>query len=164
MKIIDNFLPDQEFLDLQNTLMGSNMTWFYCPSILQNDKGQENLEKFQFTHMFYVSGKKVSPFFPIIENLLKKINYQEMFRIKVNLGTLMQKQIMTGFHSDTPFPCKTAIFYINSNNGYTLFENGEKIDSVANRFIEFDSELKHCGVTQTDTQVRCLINLNYSLA
>ena len=61
-----------------------------------------------------------------------------------------------------PWQCKTAIFYINSNNGYTEFEEtGEKVLSVANRVCIFDNGLQHAGVTTTDTINRVVVNVNY---
>ena len=55
----------------------------------------------------------------------------------------------------------TSIFYVNTNNGYTELETGEKIESVANRLVTYPLNMKHSGVTQTDTQQRVLINFNY---
>ena len=55
----------------------------------------------------------------------------------------------------------TAIFYLNSNNGYTEFEDGTKVESVANRFVSFPSTLKHRGTSCTDENVRVVINFNY---
>ena len=66
-------------------------------------------------------------------------------------------------HTDVSFDCRTAVYYINSNNGYTYFENGEKVESVANRLVAFPSQMKHGGTTCTDTQTRVVINLNYLL-
>ena len=57
--------------------------------------------------------------------------------------------------------CLISIFYINTNNGYTYFETGEKIKSVENRLITFDNKLKHYGTTSTNTQTRIVLNLCY---
>ena len=64
----------------------------------------------------------------------------------------------------------TAIFYINTNNGYTLFEDGTKIESVANRIIEFDGDTRHTGSTHTiatpchkydEGRFRVVLNINF---
>ena len=55
-----------------------------------------------------------------------------------------------------------ALFSINNNNGYTLFENGDKILSKENQLILFNGDLKHCSVAQTDENVRINININLS--
>ena len=50
---------------------------------------------------------------------------------------------------------------MNTNNGYTTFKDGTKVDSVANRMIIFDSELDHTGTTCTDQKSRVIINFNF---
>ena len=58
---------------------------------------------------------------------------------------------------------KTAIFYINTNNGYTEFQSGVRVSSVANRVCIFDSNLKHRGVTRTEGEhQRVVVNFNYA--
>jgi hypothetical protein len=56
---------------------------------------------------------------------------------------------------------KTAVFYLNTNNGYTYFENNEKVLSTENTFVEFDSHIMHGGTTCTDQLKRMMINFNY---
>jgi len=36
-----------------------------------------------------------------------------------------------------------------------------KVESVANRLVEFDSNLEHTGSSCTDENIRVVINLNY---
>ena len=56
----------------------------------------------------------------------------------------------------------TAIFYLNTCNGYTKFrKSGKKIKTVANRMVIFDSNLEHAAFSQTDEKVRVVINFNY---
>ena len=55
----------------------------------------------------------------------------------------------------------TSIFYVNTNNGYTKFEDGTKVESVANRMITFPSNMKHTGTSCTDEKKRIVINFNY---
>ena len=58
---------------------------------------------------------------------------------------------------------KTAVFYINTNNGYTEFENGVRVNSVANRVCIFDSHLKHRGTTHSEgSNQRIVVNFNYA--
>ena len=37
----------------------------------------------------------------------------------------------------------TSILYINTNDGYTKFEDGTIVESVENRLVTFDSRMKH---------------------
>jgi len=55
------------------------------------------------------------------------------------------------------------VLYLNTNNGYTLFEDGRQVDSVANRIVFFDATLPHSGVHCTDTEQRIVLNLNMIL-
>ena len=55
----------------------------------------------------------------------------------------------------------TSIFYVNTNNGYTKFEDGTKVESVANRMVTFPSNMKHTGTSCTDERIRVVINFNY---
>ena len=41
-----------------------------------------------------------------------------------------------------PFDCKTAVFYVNTCDGYTEFEEcGTRVESVAGRIVIFPSQL-----------------------
>ena len=70
--------------------------------------------------------------------------------------------IRSGFHVDFHYEhSRTAIFYVNTNDGYTEFEDGTKIESKENRIVIFPTLIKHSGVTCTDQQNRVVINFNY---
>ena len=64
-------------------------------------------------------------------------------------------------HNDVNIDCNTAILYLNDNDGKTIFENEEKVNSVKNRMIIFPSNLKHAGTTHTNTKHRMVINFNF---
>ena len=81
--------------------------------------------------------------------------------VEIINSTYSENCQFTDFEEEVASHWTTAIFYINTNNGYTEFENGEKIESVANRLIMFPSNIKHRGVTQTDEQTRIMINFNF---
>ena len=56
----------------------------------------------------------------------------------------------------------TAIYYLNSNNGSTVFkDSGDKVESVANRLIVFDGSIEHAGTSCTDDSRRVVLNINY---
>lgn len=63
-------------------------------------------------------------------------------------------------HTDTNFDCRTAVFYVNTNDGYTNIE-GEKVASVENRLVKFGALTKHTGSSTTDSQIRVVLNINY---
>ena len=64
-------------------------------------------------------------------------------------------------HFDLSFPHKGAIFYVNTNDGFTVLEDGTEIKSIENRVLLFDPSTKHHSTTCTDKKVRITINFNY---
>ena len=74
-------------------------------------------------------------------------------------GELTQKQAQLEFQLVEKF--KTAVFYLNTNNGSTLFQNGKRVHSKSNRILIFDGHQKHCGVDCTDEGFRLVVNFNW---
>jgi hypothetical protein len=157
--IIDNFLNVEDFNLIKSKMMGNYFPWFY------NDMKTDYLESqynFQFTHLFYDNFKPNSPFFDIVTPLIQKINPAAILRIKANLTPVTDTKIIYDYHLDySDVNCKTAVFYLNTNNGETLFQSGERVSSIENRFISFDSNNPHTGTSCTNEKVRCVININY---
>jgi len=113
-----------------------------------------------FCHVFYAQWEPRSKFFSILKPILDKFEAISIVRIKGNLTMKTPERIDHGLHTDVD-DCITSIYYVNSNDGYTRFEDGTKVDSIANRMVVFDSNTKHAGCTPTDTLRRCVINFNY---
>ena len=73
-----------------------------------------------------------------------------------------EKIIEHGLHTDVDYDnSKTAVYYCNTNNGYTRLVDGTTINSIENRMLIFDSKTPHTGSTCTDTPFRTVINFNY---
>lgn len=160
IKIIDNFLPEKEFAYIQEAMMSAWFAWFYNDHVTFKEE-DHLINNFQFTHAFFANYEKSNQY-QLIEPLIRKINPTGLVRVKANLGTRTEEHVEHGFHVDYDVPnLTTAIFYINDNNGYTKFVDGKKVESKANRFIEFNSQKLHTGVSQTDTKARVAINFNY---
>jgi hypothetical protein len=96
-----------------------------------------------------------------LKPIINLLNPLALIRVKANLLTKTNEIIKHGFHVDQDFKCTTAIFYVNTNNGYTEFESGEKVYSEENKLVIFDTFLKHSGTTCTDTNERIVINFNF---
>jgi len=160
MKIIKNYLPKDTFLTIKNFLTSSNFPWYYNEHVVSNyDKN------FQFTHLFYEKHKINSNHFNLIIPLINKINPLSILRIKANLLTKTKKNVEHEFHVDmkenTNAKITTSIYYINTNNGYTIFKNNKKIKSKENTFVEFISSEQHSGASCTDKNVRIVLNINF---
>jgi hypothetical protein len=160
VEIFDDFLPIEDFKVIESSILeDAYFPWYYNKLL---DEKDDYLHNFQFTHLFYTNYSPASNWYTLLFTLLKKINPSALIRIKANLIPLTNSIIEHQFHSDIKFTkCKTAIFYLNTNNGYTAFKDGTKINSIKNRLVLFDSNLEHRGTTCTDQKYRCLINLNY---
>ena len=98
---------------------------------------------------------------PILE-ILKPL---ALIRIKANLQPFSFKTVKQtphiDFKSSNDTNVTTAIFYVNTNNGYTYFMDGTEIKSERNKLIMFDSKKLHAGTTCTDQKRRMVINFNY---
>ena len=161
IKVIDNFLDEEEFKSIQSFMMGGEFRWFYSEGRVTNDDGL-----FCMIHMFFQPevGSN-SEHINIWNNFMRKIEATKCYRIKANMTLKSSSQIAddTEWHIDDQGDAlKTAVFYINTNDGYTEFKNGVRVNSVANRVCIFDSNLKHSGTTHSegDTQ-RIVVNFNY---
>tara|TARA_R100000322_G_C5342372_1_gene166109 strand:- start:135 stop:611 length:477 start_codon:yes stop_codon:yes gene_type:complete len=157
MNIHKNFLPQDKFITLQSFIMSDQMPWYYNDGVVSVGDSF-----FQFTFGF-VSKQQVNcskEQMTLIEPILSKIKYKKLNKVKANLLGKTNKNIEHGMHTDQ-LKGKTGIFYINNCNGYTKFENGEKIYSEENKYIEFNSKTKHSGSSCTDKKIRVVINFNY---
>ena len=117
---------------------------------------------FQFTFVF-LDEKGINcskEIMNIINIVLSKIKYNKLTAVKANLLTKTKNIIEHGFHIDQNIGT-TGILYLDNSNGYTKFENGKKIKSEENKYVEFDSTLKHTGSSCTDEKRRIVINFNY---
>ena len=132
-------------------------------------KNCNDTDRFQFFHLFYRNIPQ-SPLFNELIHILEIINPIALYRIKANLLTKTTDIVKNSFHTDinelknSPEKLKqwtTSIFYINSNNGYTEFEDGTKVESIANRMVTFPADLKHRGTSCSDEKTRVVINFNY---
>lgn len=54
-----------------------------------------------------------------------------------------------------------GIYYLNTNNGYTLLDNGTKINSEKNKLLLFQSDQKYYESNTTDSKVRYNLTFNY---
>ena len=156
MKIIDNFIDDKSFKNLSDAMLGVEFPWHYNSTKSSIDD-QEN---FQFTHIFFSEETIKTSQWKLIVPIIEKLEVKDLIRIKANLTPKKYTNYKYPMHTDTDLKShKTSVFYVNTNNGGTIFQNGKKTKSKANRLVEFDSHQNHAGVDYTDQKVRLVINL-----
>tara|TARA_B100001564_G_C20329660_1_gene529582 strand:+ start:122 stop:634 length:513 start_codon:yes stop_codon:yes gene_type:complete len=166
--LYDNFLPDWLH---QTALMivKSDSTLWQCTKILNEDKlnvpTQYNRQlTHRITHESGIGNENSTLYHAVLLPIFEKlgISTKKIIRSKINNNLASQEIREHGFHVDTNKECNVLIYYFNTNNGYTLFENGDKVESVANRLIKFKSNLRHTGTTCTDQPNRYVLNVNYN--
>ena len=163
MKIIDNFLSPSDFKLTQHFFCNPNsdITWTFGDGIAEKHKG---LDQYQFVHTFFnLSTPFDSNYSNFLQPILNKLNAKYIFRIKANLRPRTSQGVLSPYHTDMDLNQQTAIFYLNTNNGYTKFQDNSYPDvpSVANRLLTFYGGLKHCGCSATDSNYRIVLNINY---
>ena len=162
IEIIDNFLDKEDFENIKNTMLSSDFPWFYNKTKVSEDE-EYNLNNFQFGHRFYYHYAISSSFFNLLNPIIEKLDPISIARIKANLTMRTQDILEYGYHTDysTSTNLKTAVFYLNTSNGYTKFKDGDLVDSIENRMLIFDSQMLHTGTSCTDQRFRSVINFNF---
>ena len=187
IEIIDNYLDQSDFIQLQTYLMSNAVPWYYLDGVsyppssvdirnrpfwLKQTEETKKKEKdgFLFSVFFYSDNIPRSPQLEEFEAILKKLQLVSLWRIKANLLTRTPTNIEYAFHVDNAMlehdqerlkQWTTAIYYVNTNNGYTIFEEGTKVKSIENRICIFPSNMKHASATCTDEKRRVVVNFNY---
>ena len=170
IQIFDNFLEKKDFNNLKQFMLSgeSDFQWYFSPDKVTDGDGMP-----QFCHVFYENCNVNTDKFQYIEPLVKKIDPLAIVRIKSNITMKTSAMLTSPLHHDsnpntfdnrdniTLDNQRTGVFYLNTNNGYTYFESGERVDSVENRLLVFPSSKRHAGTTNTDVDYRCVINLNW---
>lgn len=153
LKILKNFI-----------IYSGNLSWNTKIGVAENG-GKDGWFLY---HMFYNQFQKTSENFNILFPLLKKLDPIAIIRIKANFYPTTSKIVRHDFHvdlldvDDTPISCKGCLFYLNTNNGKTIFDDGTEIESVENRALFFDPAIYHKSTSCTnDFMGRFNINFNY---
>ena len=180
-EIYDRALPENIFREMQNNFYNVPFPWYLEPK--DRSKGNyyesplnnyEITDHTQFNHLFYhVNHRNAwSEFTPWINPVLNILHPRAWFRVKANYVARGHKPgISRGWHYDSsgtmnmekgnpPHPdFKIAVLYLNTNNGYTIMETDNKVDSIENRLVIFPNKVLHTAILQTDTPHRMLINM-----
>ena len=160
MKIKDNFLDEIDLIRLDELINNPYFAWYFRKHQVSGaDDGC------CFTHLIYRLDEPRSDLYEPVINIFKnKLEYVSLCRIYANLLIKQGLPKASGFHTDfedTHDKITTAIFYLNTNNGATEFENGDRIDCIRNRLLMFPANLSHRAISQTDVDKRIVLNFNY---
>ena len=181
----DDYLTKVEFGQLREEVFFGGVPWYYNEAKV-NGPESDDINNYQFTHLFYEMDTENrawtrSDQFPILTPFLSRLEILGIYRIKANLeplkvglnvwhgeeGTVSNEvsgvdRYYSQFHNDCDCDnMTTGIFYMNTCDGYTEFEDGSTVECRANRFITFPTSMRHRGVSQLDSRFKCVINFNY---
>lgn len=156
IKYFDNHISENDMQWLEKELFSENFPYYYQSSITSFDN------EYMFTHNLIKDCKSNSDWAePILSKIMEKISHQQIIRAKVNLYSKTDKIVVHPFHTDSDIEHKVALFYINTNDGYTEFESTERVNSNRNRILFFDGNKRHRSTTCTNSKIRINININY---
>ena len=157
-QVIENFLPQDIANFIEKEMVCDTFPWYYSDTV----NTPEDDDKFFFSHSIIYEGELNSRFYDSIAlPIVSKLRANKIFRVKCNLYPRQNKSDKKGFHTDMKEEHKVLLYYVNTNNGFTLFENGDKVPSIKNTALLFNGNIKHMAVLQTDKKARINININY---
>lgn len=163
VSVIDDFLPASTFLTIRERMLSGNFPWYYYPfkSYADSDGG---INDYQLSHTFFRDEEWNSNAMWAVEPVLSIVDPKVIVRIKANLTFASHAVSTCGMHTDFDNSMiTTAILYLNECDGGTVFEEGERVESIPNRFAYFNTTKRHSAETFTNAKARCVINFNFIL-
>ena len=169
LKIIDNFLTDNDFNLLVSNTVGRNDGHQVQFRVVSNDENFGAIEEnwsWYMINMLYstdtpqneICGKIYEMFVPKFKKLA---NFKTMIRIKITAYPYTNVVKEHKEHIDFNYEHIGAVFSLNTCDGYTKFSDGTKVESVANRIVFFDASKYHQSTTTSNAKLRYNINFNF---
>lgn len=167
VKIYDNFLPKEHHEHLCKTMiMNEEFTMFFHNNLTNiiDDNIHENWNWYA-THTFYLDDRPVSDHYDMLKHVLGnrviEVTNTKMFtRIRLNFYPYTETIKEHCKHVDRNYSHTAGIYCLNTCDGFTRFEDGTVVESIANRFYTFDGGRKHNSSTTTNSKGRYNINFN----
>lgn len=172
-KIIDNFLPEENFKKIYNYIVFNiqfpltidNGVGYGPSNKGYNEQLENDFRNWYAAHISYINDVPISNSYdtiaPILAPAFNQLEFKSLLRVKTNFYPYTHEIFEHCQHIDYGFPCFAAVFSLNTCNGFTRLSDGTKIDSIANRIVIFDGNTLHNSSTTSDAKGRWNINLNY---
>ena len=173
IEIIDNFLEEESF-EIVKQILDKDIVWVYNEILPYEGDDRllaDQTYNYQYVHSVIHNNEIESGFYHALKQsgVFKKLKVRALCRVKFNSICREEKIITHGFHQDMYFDgwpdgvdgLKTSILYINTNDGFTVFEDGTKVKSIANRVVTFPVSYRHSGTTCTNCPRRVALNVVY---
>jgi hypothetical protein len=184
MKIIDNFITQQEQEDFEEYVSSSNFAYRLYHSHLhvrQIEQKSVHAPMQMSHHLYELESDKASPHLPIIRKFTKKLETEfgkiQLIRAKVNL-TFPYPPMMNYEHqvphidlqydNGDPVDHKVLLYYINPSDGPTYFfdESYRVTDQVypkKGRAVIFDGSQIHAASNPVKNPFRFILNVDFKV-
>ena len=158
-KIKKNILKKDKIKEINNIILNDQFPWYLQKKINSLDKTGYGY----FTHSLYLDNKINSRFYEmIIPEIIKSLNIKSLIRARLNLYPTTSKTVKHAYHIDYEFKHISAVYFLNTNNGFLFFKNPlKKVKPENNKCVIFDGNHFHCSSSCTDKSHRITLNLNY---
>ncbi len=167
MKVVQNFLPKEAHEQIKNvmcnldTVNHTQFPWFLSRNVSDSNNSNSKNEFYMY-HPFYWDHAPASEWFgQLLMPLMQNLQPKSLIRVKGNLYPSTETILEHDPHIDEPFNHNGAVYFVNTNNGYTTTNDGTKVDSIENSILLFDPSEPHYSSTCTDDKFRVTINVNY---
>ena len=175
VQILDNFIPKQNQLILENLIDSEKFYWFYNSTTIHKDSKNTFLGRrksdHQFTHLLYIHQppndavitsryyEQVAQCFPLPEFKTHRLG-----KIKANLTVPGKRKDVQEPHRDSKYEgAVTYLYYVNDSDGdtriYHNWMNTQRIKPKKGRLVRFPSNTKHSGNVPFNYQRRIVLNI-----
>ena len=186
IETIKNFLPDEQFFHFAREAMEfphygpcdfTTSRWESDGSIDTLGENLRTVDVYKQDTMFQAmifSRNQLSSLatdfyakeWAFINLMADLLDVKKWWLIRINCTVGQDKSYVGTFHTDTSNTylnknMKTAILYLNTNNGFTEFDDDTRVDSIENRLVTFDGSVHHSSSTCTDKKNRLVLAINY---
>ena len=184
MKIIDNFITQQEQEDFEEYVSSSNFVYRLYRSHLhvrQIEQKWAHAPMQMSHHLYELESDKASPHLPIIRKFTKKLETEfgkiQLIRAKVNL-TFPYPPMMNYEHqvphidlqydNGDPVDHKVLLYYINPSDGPTyffdeLYRVTDEIYPKQGRAVIFDGSQIHAASNPVKNPFRFVLNVDFKI-
>ena len=179
MKIINDFLEQEYFDDLQHHVLSPLWPWYYQNNISLGKT--TDVSNYGFTHKLINpddKGYNVGQLNRFVYDVSQEVGSSNVLRCRMDMTTNRGNNIKLEPHVDLTYSHTTAIFYVNDSDGNTIIYNEmynqidqeiddtqltikQEIEPKANRLIIFNGLHLHTGHTPSIHNQRVLINSNF---
>ena len=162
-KIVDDALPKEYFDKLVEAIVWNEKFKWNMNANVAGPEGNPDLRNWHFCSLGYWENIPIEQeLFAMVHPLLYKLpEFNSLVRIKANFFPNTSELFVHNMHKDYPYRHKGALLSLNTCDGYTLLDDGTKVDSIANRILYFDPSIPHASTTTTNAKGRFNININY---